>query len=94
MPSLHQKKPSIRFRIYKNILEIINGHIGFYCNVMKYGTSAVELGDSELLLEIEQFCSDQKNSFSPSSTVLFLGCSLFSGASKLNEIIYIEPIKL
>ena len=61
---------------------------------MKYGTSAVELGDSEHLLEIEQSCSDPKISFSPSLTALFLGCSLFSGASKLNEIIYIEPIKL
>ena len=61
---------------------------------MKYGTSAVELGDSELLLEIEQFCSDQNISFSQSSTALFLGCSLFNRALKLNEIIYIEPIKL
>ena len=61
---------------------------------MKYVTSAVKLGDSELLLEIEQFCSDEKISFSPSSTVLFLGCSLFNRALKLNEIIYIEPIKL
>ena len=61
---------------------------------MKYGTSAVELGDSELLLEIEQFCSVPKIPLPPISTALFLDCSLFSGASKQNEIIYIEPIKL
>ena len=50
---------------------------------MKYGIvlCLVELGNSVTLLEIEQFCSDQK-------------VHSFSGTLKLNEIIYIEPIKL
>jgi hypothetical protein len=54
-----------------------------YFNVMKYGIvlCLVGLGNSVTLLEIEQFCSDQK-------------VHLFSGTLKLNEIIYIEPIKL
>jgi hypothetical protein len=52
----------------------------------------IELGNSETLLEIEQFCLDQKSSFSPSSTVLFLGCHLFGGASELNAIESIEGL--
>ena len=74
-PKVFKFTPKESFNTFKNFQKDFRnyqwalGHIGFYCNVMKYGTSAVELGDSEL--EIEQFWSDKKSSFSPSSTVLF-----------------------